>query len=622
MKDNRLTFIDLFCGCGGWTEGFSLQGFHCAYAVDNWKPAALTHSFNHPGIEKDAEPKDILDDNVIEQVQELISDGVADVLIGSPPCTSFSYSNRGGSGNTTEGMILVRRFLEVVDFAQNDLGRKDFPWVMENVPRLKNFLEKGYTPDTGRYRFNYVNEKAEIDVCIPRIVVLNAADYGAFQKRKRCFCGNFSIPTPTHASPEVLSDKKKLEEFANYHEMTKEEVASLKPWRTLRELFASLPRPDANKDIFTSEIKDPNFNFSMPSAQLNDHFYDTSIQVGAELYETHELKQHHPVYGVMSFPEKLDEPARTIMATEMRISRETMVLPKNVQSYSRFVGKKNYEEVLKESNATDVGGYRRPTLRELACIQGFPIDYQFSGKTTGVKHRQIGNAVSPMISRAFAQAFLKKAFGLNPPDYLDSISYKRQLRDTSRFGDFKISTKCYRGKQKFKRHLRSTKAHGERIDLQFNPKVDDGWQVLLTLGSGKDFTSLLMNNENMDKVKTEIRRVFQKESLLSKQDSFAQKTQKQLVEMKKHINARTFKNFNVTECFDDKGSVVPGTPLAVIEDTIETAVRNILRGHEDISEKINVPINSKTRKKEISFKNAISLLASYTIVQEINWRDG
>ena len=39
---------DLFCGAGGFAEGFSQAGFEIAWGVDNWAPAVETFKRNHP----------------------------------------------------------------------------------------------------------------------------------------------------------------------------------------------------------------------------------------------------------------------------------------------------------------------------------------------------------------------------------------------------------------------------------------------------------------------------------------------------------------------------------------------------------------------------------------------
>ena len=52
--------------------------------------------------------------------------------------------------------------------------------------------------------------------------------------------------------------------------------------------------------------------------------------------------------------------------------------------------------------------YRAPTIRELACLMGFPIDYQFTGKNSNTKHKQIGNAVCVHMSLALASTIKKE----------------------------------------------------------------------------------------------------------------------------------------------------------------------------------------------------------------------
>lgn len=49
---------------------------------------------------------------------------------------------------------------------------------------------------------------------------------------------------------------------------------------------------------------------------------------------------------------------------------------------------------------------RNLTLREIACIQTFPLDFQFSGKKKK-QERQIGNAVPPRMSEALLRQVRK-----------------------------------------------------------------------------------------------------------------------------------------------------------------------------------------------------------------------
>lgn len=44
----KKTVIDLFCGCGGLSLGFTMAGFQVKLAIDNWEDALVTYRYNHP----------------------------------------------------------------------------------------------------------------------------------------------------------------------------------------------------------------------------------------------------------------------------------------------------------------------------------------------------------------------------------------------------------------------------------------------------------------------------------------------------------------------------------------------------------------------------------------------
>lgn len=98
--------------------------------------------------------------------------------------------------------------------------------------------------------------------------------------------------------------------------------------------------------------------------------------------------------GRMAFPENRDNPSRTVTATKIGTSREALI----------------YRS---EYNRTGNGEYRTPTVREAACIMGFPITYQFLGGESS-KWRLVGNAVCPCVARAFA-AQVREFMQLPPP---------------------------------------------------------------------------------------------------------------------------------------------------------------------------------------------------------------
>lgn len=56
------------------------------------------------------------------------------------------------------------------------------------------------------------------------------------------------------------------------------------------------------------------------------------------------------------------------------------------------------------------GNHRRLTVREVAIIQTFPVDYKFVGSNTSV-YRQIGNAVPPVMAKVIAESVLSEYRG-------------------------------------------------------------------------------------------------------------------------------------------------------------------------------------------------------------------
>jgi len=179
-----MRLLDLFCGCGGASTGYSQAGLEIAVAVDNNEAAIASHRANHRSTEHL-----IMDLSNPEDLVSMFSRREFDVVHGSPPCPHFSQDNN--KRDPEEGMKLIRSFEQVVQ----DLEPRW--WIMENVrPVLKH-----------------------IDGFYPKKRVLNAADYGVPQIRHRAFCGNYPDPRPTHASrPQTTLDGCQLEKWISVRE--------------------------------------------------------------------------------------------------------------------------------------------------------------------------------------------------------------------------------------------------------------------------------------------------------------------------------------------------------------------------------------------------------------------
>lgn len=413
---NNLTVIDFFCGAGGFSEGFRQQGYRIISGYDHWKPAIETYNHNF-GSGKGI-LKNIIDFKV--NVTEIENLPDTDVIIGSPPCVTFSSSNISGQADKKSGIELTQIFLRIVAVKKWKKNSKLKAWFMENVPSSIKHLGTEYTfEELGLGEWAIANKIGRSKVAIKlkgnqRIV--NSADYGSAQKRERVIAG------------EIISAKKLVTPNPT-HDKTSKNNLSL--WVPLKKIIECLPNP-TNSNSYR-KVTDPNYKeISIPIAHLTDHFYDTGLYE-CEWKQSKFLKVNHPYMGKMSFPENLEKPSRTITATKIGTSRETIIYK---SEYNRFGN----------------GQYRTPTVREAACIMGFPITFQFIGGET-TKWRLVGNAVCPSVSRSFAGEVLKQ---LGKP--FKTIIFKKEvlLNENNNLNTFrkkKFGTPPLRNKgSRFRRH--------------------------------------------------------------------------------------------------------------------------------------------------------------------------
>lgn len=424
--------MDLFCGGGGLTEGFKQLDVDVRACLDIWGPAVETHRKNHP--ETEVIQADILD-------FEPRSLPKTDVLIGSPPCTEFSYANRGGHGDTSLGMRFVLRFLRFV----HDLSPKY--WIMENVPRLAQTL-----PPRVPLRRLGLPEPGFLEIPVRRI--LNSADYGVPQKRLRLISGSFPLPQPTHAWSEGNGM-----------------FSELPPWVPVKTVLEHLPDPLGHAEQERT-VMDPCYQLQIPETDITDHFFDTRLSP-TEVEVNRKAKTDHSWYGRMAFPDPLDRPARTVMATQTGISRETLVI---------------------EVDSADGASYRRPTIRECASFQSFPITYQFWGATAQTRYKVIGNAVPPLMASALARALLQKEDLPIPtsPVLTDTVNERPDPVSLEPSGG-RRSGPSYPEGRRFRDHVPGSKGQGVRVDLANvvaasaggEGQLDVTWEARLIIGSGK-----------------------------------------------------------------------------------------------------------------------------------------
>ena len=270
------TVGDLFCGAGGFSEGFRQAGFKLSWAMDNWKPAYTT-------FEKNQDLTVITDDIMGFDFRKLPR---VDVLIGSPPCQPFSLANRGGNGDAAKGLELVAKFLDAVKALTPKY------WIMENVANLKPTLEQAWKVNHGLFTKEDVTEYFAPE----KIKLIDCSMFGVPQKRRRLFSGDFPLPS---ANPQAPIPMQRI-------------VDSFPP-----PLTYSLDRQET--------MMDPLYNIEIRTDDLTDHDMDTILdahQIRNSKYE----KKDHSWAGKMDFPDNPNLPCRTICATSQKSGRQAIVI--------------------------------------------------------------------------------------------------------------------------------------------------------------------------------------------------------------------------------------------------------------------------------------------------------
>jgi len=430
MKKSNLTTADFFCWAGGFSEWFRQKWINVIFWLDLWKPAIDTHSLNHP--EAKHYHWNILELDTPEKINKVVPD--TDVLTGSPPCVSFSSSNKSWKADKSLWIQLIEAYLRIVLVKKKNWKLKY--WLMENVSNSSKYVQSKYTAEE-----LWLPEEYWV-LEIPVWEHLLASDYWAPQNRTRYVCWDFPLPKKTHEWKEIL-----IQNVLN-------NLGDSFFWK--------------QKD----SIKDPVYWFEIKSSELTDHFYDTRVSEH-DWKKAKRLKTDHWFMWKMDFPERLNRTSRTVMATQSASTREAIL----------FWAEK--------SNWGEYKSYRLPTIREIACFMWFPINYLFQWTNEWNKYRLVWNAVCPPMSWALAWAILEAEW-LDSNKYYPLKSKKADLIYNLNSKEIKQLKKEPLRKidSKFLQHIPYLKSLSFRVDLTNRKTIDFNkwieWKVELHHWTGKN----------------------------------------------------------------------------------------------------------------------------------------
>ena len=190
--------LELCSGPGGLSEGFmsvkyNNSKFFIAVANDADESVSLTYTNNHKNT------KFVLGSLVSEKIKKDIENAIKDtvgisnldIVIGGPPCQGFSHANKKTRIASNPLNKLALDFFEMVRRV------KPFSFVLENVPGILSM-------QNGKVMDRIIQNFQSLGYHNTEYWILNAADYGVPQKRKRVFVvgsknpKKIIPPTPTH----------------------------------------------------------------------------------------------------------------------------------------------------------------------------------------------------------------------------------------------------------------------------------------------------------------------------------------------------------------------------------------------------------------------------------------
>lgn len=354
--------ISLFTGAGGMEIGLEAAGFETAICVEIDADSRATLRANRPdwllfddGF--DRAPGDIRDIHAEELLLKAnLKKGDAALVTGGAPCQPFSNMGKKlGKQDPRNGDL----FLEFVRIVK---GTRPRGFIFENVAGIVQ----------GRHNdvIEYMTAQFAGSGYSVAFEILNAADYGVPQQRKRFIMlgrrdGTPCYPLPTHGQKAV-----------NSKSFFPTPSLKLRPWVSVAEAFSTIP---ANRLARSDNLGMNHAPYMIDRMRLippGKNFKSLPMELRPKCWQTG-LHQGQDTFGRM----EADKPSPTIRTA----------------GYNPTKGK--YIHPIEN---------RGLQTAEMACLQTFPSEWHFhtsNGKPSIVSiGRQIGNAVPPRLAEALGKA--------------------------------------------------------------------------------------------------------------------------------------------------------------------------------------------------------------------------
>ena len=397
MSKKKYTFIDLFAGCGGLSEGFYREGFKALahVEIDHWACETLRTRMKHYGY-KDYDQEvieyDITSDDILERLDKAVNGRSVDIIIGGPPCQAYSTAGRVRDGKKMASdprNYLFESYVKILEHYEPKF------FVFENVTGLLS-AQVNNAPIFPKV-LKALGRKYKL-ISDPETLVHNTADYGVPQLRKRVIIMGvrndlntdvFKLYTEvikTHWNPETPENERE----------------GRRQFIDVRQAIGDLPPVDPGCDAsadnffyacdneFLKRIGKPGIH------PLMDHIARRHNDMDRERFQV--MIHNHWSFGQLrrEMPQYEHEHARVF---DNSYVVQWWDLPS--KTILAHIYKDGFQFI-----HPDEAQRRTFTVREAARIQSFPDDFEFKG-SRGEKYKQIGNAVPPLFAEALAKSIKK-----------------------------------------------------------------------------------------------------------------------------------------------------------------------------------------------------------------------
>lgn len=402
------SYIDLFAGCGGLTDGFEQTGLYSPKAFVEWDKHAVNTLKNrlktkwnigntdekviHFDIQR---MNELLNGYETEEfgkhkgLKKLVNADNIDLIIGGPPCQAYSIAGRVQDKNGMQcdyRNYLFENYLKVVKEFKPKL------FVFENVQGILSAKPDGINI-IDRIRDDFEKEGYVIARDLKKMALLDASEYGIPQVRKRVIIigvnKNF-----IEKNPEIILEdfyKNILPSFKVKTKVTvKDAIFDLEP-------LYPLDKTDNNKTKVSHYNKSciPNHNPRFHSQRDIDTFIELADDVAN---------------GSLKYPD-----AESLKELYYRKTGKKSSFHKyNVLAYdkqSNTIPAHLYKDGLRHIHPDPKQG-RTITPREAGRLQTFDDDFEFIG-SNGAAYKMVGNAVPPLLAKHIGGAvdiLLKRYF--------------------------------------------------------------------------------------------------------------------------------------------------------------------------------------------------------------------